>query len=75
MAEQPRLSADERDEIPTLLDELSGFFGADGWRNDSDLSLAQKEERARRLAELEDNPAIGVPWEEVRARLRQQLSP
>ena len=33
----------------------------------------QKKVLDRRLADLERNPDIGVPWEEVRARLRQKL--
>ena len=75
LAELPKLSVAERDEIRTRLDELSGAFGPDGWRADSELSPAQKVEIERRLAELDASPSLGVPWSEVRARLTGKSSP
>ena len=43
---------------------------------DAELPLTdeQKAELDRRLADLEENPDAGVPWEEVRARLEADLS-
>jgi hypothetical protein len=73
LAELPALNPEERDEIRTRLDELSGVFGEDGWRNDAGLTVDQKREIERRLAELERNPAAGVPWEEMAAHLRQKF--
>lgn len=75
LAELPKLSVAERDEIRTRLDELSGAFGADSWRNDSELSPAQKIEIERRLTELETNPSLGVPWSEMRTRLAGNSGP
>lgn len=75
LAELPKLSVAERDEIRTRLDELSGAFGADGWRSDSELSSAQKIEIERRLGELAANPSIGAPWSEVRNRLAGKSGP
>lgn len=34
-----------------------------------DLTAAQKKELRRRQAELKRNPRLGVPWEQVKAKL------
>jgi len=75
LAELPKLSVEERDEIRTRLDELGCAFGADGWRSDAELSSAQKIEIERRLAELEATPSLGVPWSEVHPRLIGKSGP
>lgn len=38
-----------------------------------ELTQAQKEELDRRLAEHKADPGSAIPWEEVRARLRQRF--
>lgn len=38
-----------------------------------ELTQAQREEIDRRLAEHDANPESAIPWEEVRARLRQRF--
>lgn len=38
-----------------------------------ELTEAQREEIDRRLAEHDANPESAIPWEEVRARLRQRF--
>jgi putative addiction module component (TIGR02574 family) len=38
------------------------------------LTQAQQEELDRRMAEHRADPTSAIPWEEVRARLRQRLS-
>ena len=38
-----------------------------------ELTEAQRQEIDRRLAEHDANPESAIPWEEVRARLRQRF--
>jgi putative addiction module component (TIGR02574 family) len=38
-----------------------------------ELTEAQKEELDRRMAEHKADPSSAIPWEEVRARLRQRF--
>ena len=38
------------------------------------LTQAQKEELDRRMAEHRADPGSAIPWDEVRARLRQRFS-
>jgi putative addiction module component (TIGR02574 family) len=40
---------------------------------DPDLTPAAVQEVKRRLAAFEGDPSIGVPWEEVEARIQKQL--
>ena len=40
---------------------------------DHDLSTEQVEEIKRRLSAYQADPSIGIPWEEVEARMQQQL--
>jgi putative addiction module component (TIGR02574 family) len=39
-----------------------------------ELTDAQKEDLDRRMAEHRPDPGSAIPWEEVRARLRQRFS-
>lgn len=38
-----------------------------------ELTQAQKEELDRRMAEHKSDPGSAIPWEDVRARLRQRF--
>jgi putative addiction module component (TIGR02574 family) len=40
---------------------------------DPDLTPAAVQEVRRRLAAFEADPSVGVPWEEVEARMQKQL--
>ncbi|MBL8794427.1 MAG: addiction module protein [Planctomycetia bacterium] len=39
------------------------------------LSEPQRRELERRCAELDANPEIGIPWEQVKARTQERLRP
>jgi putative addiction module component (TIGR02574 family) len=62
-----RLPADEQlrlvEEILAGLEDHSEFV----------LTDAQKEMLSRRIAALEDGTVIGIPWEEVKARILAKL--
>ena len=70
----------------TVLNEVDSWdvadrirFVQDVWErladddDDSDITEAWKAELDRRVEEIKRNPAIGVPWEEVKARLVEKF--
>lgn len=63
LAELPRLTPDERDEIQAKLDELAG----ERWRDDADLTPQDKSILDQSLAGYAKNPNAGSAWDEVRA--------
>ena len=70
MAEIPKLSKQERDEIRLKLAELDGDC-----RPDEDDTLTAEEEAliAARIEAHEKNPETAIPWEQFEARLKQRL--
>ena len=62
------LSLAERIELAQRLND--DIFGK-GY--DSDLSPEQAVELDRRLAEFEENPRVGIPWEQVEADLNKRF--
>ena len=70
--ELPKLSAADRAEIQTKLDELAG----DRWLDDDDpLTDEQKALLEARLDDLEKHPEKSIPWREVDARLKARFGP
>jgi putative addiction module component (TIGR02574 family) len=65
--EIPRLTSAERERVAQKLIELEGDW-IDG---DDELGPEEKHLLDSRLADYEHNPDLGIPWEEVKARLRQ----
>ena len=66
LVELPKLGVEERHQVSDLLCDLK--------ERDLLLGVEPTEEEKRfldaELADLEDNPTDGSPWEEVKARLR-----
>lgn len=70
LAELPKLSPAERQEVRRCLARLDG----DEWLEDGGkLSEAEKSILGERLAEYEFDPDEGSSWEEVEVRLRDRL--
>jgi putative addiction module component (TIGR02574 family) len=66
VAELLKLDSEERLQIVEVLwDSIA----------DEDLPLTdeQASELQRRMDELENDPSIGIPWEDVKARLRERF--
>ncbi|MCL4553909.1 MAG: addiction module protein [Actinobacteria bacterium] len=63
-----RLSVSERIQ---LVEDLWDSIAASG--ADIPLTSAEIQELDRRLDEFEANPGVGVPWDEVRARIEERL--
>ena len=71
LAELPKLTPDERFEIRVKLAELDG----DRWLDDDDpLTDEQKALLDTRLADMEQNPNVSIPWEEAKKRIEANLS-
>ena len=70
LAEIPKLTAQEREEIYLKLAELDGdkWMDADDPLTDVDKALIES-----RIEAHEKNPHTAIPWEEVDARLKQRL--
>lgn len=62
--ELPRLQPEERARV---LDKVFEIDGA--WMDGGELTPEEKHLLESRLAEHDQNPGAGVPWEEVKARL------
>lgn len=70
LAEIPRLTPREREEIYLKLAELDG----DKWREADDSLTATDEALVdSRMAAHEKNPETAIPWAEFDARLQQRL--
>jgi hypothetical protein len=69
LAELPNLSEEERAEIQIKLDELA----SDAWLDGGELSEEDKRALDEAIAEYEDSPDSGTPWEEVKARIQAEL--
>ena len=72
LAELPRLSPAEQNQIREKLDELA-TYGADGWLDDGELTDADKRLLDERLAASAKNPDGGSTWEQVEARIHAKL--
>jgi len=71
LAEIPKLTKEEREEIRLKLAE---FDGGDGWMDDDDpLTDAEKALIDARLATYAKDPDAGNSWEEVEVRIRARL--
>jgi len=69
IAEIPRLTKGERDEIALKLAELNGgWVDADDPLSDEDKALIEA-----RLEAHEKNPQSAIPWKEFDARLKRRL--
>ena len=71
VAELPRLTSSEREEIRLKLAELDGqdWLDEDGSLTDGEKALIEA-----RVEAHESSPAAAVPWEEFDERLRQRLA-
>jgi len=72
LAELPKLSPAEQEQIRAKLDELA-VYGPDGWLEGCDLTEADKRLIEARLAAYRANPDDVVPWEKVKADLRARF--
>lgn len=72
LAELPKLSPAELNQIRTKVDELS-TYGADGWLAEGELTETDKRLLEARLEACEKNPEAGSSWEEVQARIDARL--
>ena len=66
LEELRRMPEAERRELVETIDLEFGDF------ND-ELTQEQKDELDRRLADFEKNPHDGIPWEQVKAEMRQRF--
>jgi len=71
IAELPKLQPDELAEVQAKLDELAGEV----WRDNGELSAADKKALDAALADYEKDPDVGSPWDEVKARIQAKLHP
>jgi len=69
LAELPKLSAEDRAEIQTKLDELTG----DGWLDAGELTDEEKRLIESRLDQCDRNPSAFVPWAEAKCRIQANL--
>jgi putative addiction module component (TIGR02574 family) len=69
LAELPKLTPAEREEIQARLDQLAGT----GWLDGGKLTDEEKQLLDSRLDECERNPSSFVPWEEAKAPLQASL--
>lgn len=71
VAELPKLTREEREEIRLKLAELDGQDWLD---EDAPLTDAEKALLETRMRAHEEDPGAAVPWEEFEARLKQRLA-
>jgi len=71
IAELPKLKPEELAEVQAKLDELAGEV----WRDDGELTDADKATLDATLAKYGKNPDAGSPWGQVKARIQGKLSP
>lgn len=56
-----------------VLEQIWTEFGDELGLVDPDLTPAQAAELDRRLADFEKNPHEGIPWEQIKADLKQRF--
>jgi len=71
IAELARLSPEERAEVQAKLDEPAG----NDWQDRGELSDADRQTLDATLAQYQESPGAGSPWEEVKARVQAKLRP
>ena len=69
LAELPKLSVAEREEVRLRLAELD----REEWLDDGTLTGAQKALLEARFRDLEANPQLSIPWEQAKAQLLAAL--
>jgi len=69
LAELPKLTPEEREQIQARLDELAG----PGWLDKGELTEEEKRLLDSRLDECERNPSSFVPWEQAKAQIKASL--
>lgn len=72
LAELPKLTPAELSEIQSRIEDLA-TYGSDGWRNDCDLTEAEKRLIEARLDDMEKRPEKSIPWAEAQARLKARF--
>jgi putative addiction module component (TIGR02574 family) len=66
---RPMPTAEKRAFVEQIWEE----YGEELGQVDPDLTAEQVAELDRRLAEFEKNPRDGIPWEQVKAEMRQRF--
>ena len=56
--------------VHDLSEELEATIPQSSW-----LTVAQREELRRRIADMDSNPDTSIPWEEVEAEIQRRFSP
>lgn len=69
LAQLPKLSVAEREEVRLRLAEIDG----EEWLDDGTLTDDQKALLEARFRDLEANPHASIPWEEAKAQLLAAL--
>ena len=72
IAELPRLNPEERQEVLKEIFHLD-HLAENEWRDNGELTDADKTLLDARLEEYEQDPDAGSSWEEVEARIRAKL--
>ena len=72
LEELPKLTAEERREIRSTLNELDGISKTE-WLDEGELTDEQKLMLEERLAACEKNPDDVIPWETVKAELKKRF--
>jgi putative addiction module component (TIGR02574 family) len=65
LAELPKLTPAEREEIQVRLDQLAGM----GWLDGGELTDEEKQLLDSRLDECERNPSSFIPWRQAKAQI------
>jgi putative addiction module component (TIGR02574 family) len=69
IVELPKLTPEERAEIQSRLDELTG----QDWLDAGELTSEEKQMLDSRLDECDRNPSSFVPWEQAKTRIQASL--
>jgi putative addiction module component (TIGR02574 family) len=69
LAELPKLSPADREEVRLRLAEIDG----QEWLDDGTLTDSQKALLEARFRDLETNPQTSIPWEQAKAQLLAAL--
>lgn len=70
LAELPKLTPEERQEVRLRLAELE----QDDWLDDGVLSEAEKTLIEERFRDVQANPHSSIPWDDAKARLAAPFS-
>src|ERR1700678_3978378 len=71
LADLLNLKPEELAEVQAKLDELAGEF----WLDDGELTPTDKFALDAALADYQNNPDTGSPWQEVKAPIQSKLRP